>query len=119
MGIQIQDAINKSLIDVSWNTTGIVNTKVTLTLKSPILVPSNEYKLQMVDNKAKAAGANGLPLILGGSIDLLSGFQFKTNYTPVTEDIELDVHKNSVNHTVWMEAIDEDPGETLTFEIKD
>merc|ERR1711900_116846 len=66
--IQVQEAIDTSLIDVSWN--GAANTEVTLRLNSPILVPGNEYKLQMVDNKAKAAGANGLPLILGGSIDL-------------------------------------------------
>merc|ERR1712000_721177 len=42
------------------------------------LQPNNDYQLRMVVNKAKAADANGLPLILGGEVDLLSGFTFTT-----------------------------------------
>merc|ERR1712096_428518 len=113
--IQVQEAIDTSLIDVSWN--GAANTEVTLRLNSPILVPGNEYKLQMVDNKAKAAGANGLPLILGGAIDLLSGFQFKTNNASVTANITLEVHMNAVNHEVLLLATDADLDDRLTFEI--
>merc|ERR1711964_574179 len=36
------------------------------------------YQVQMVDNQATAGGANGLPLFLGGAIDLSSGYQFTT-----------------------------------------
>merc|ERR1712000_463725 len=111
--IQIQEAINTSLINVRWNEPA--NTEVTLTLNAPILVPGNEYKLQMVDNQAE--GDNGLPLILGGAIDLLSGFQFKTNNASVTADITLEVHMNAVNHEVLLLATDADLDDTLTFEI--
>merc|ERR1712000_299970 len=52
------------------------------------LQPNNDYQLRMVVNKAKAADANGLPLILGGDIDLLSSFTFTTG-TPIAANPEV------------------------------
>merc|ERR1711964_645657 len=54
------------------------------------LIHERNYRLQMVDNKAKAAdvgGETGLPLILGGgAINLLSGFEFRTGAASTTKD---------------------------------
>merc|ERR1711964_591475 len=50
------------------------------------LQPDNGYQLRMVVNKAKAAGADGLPLILGGDIDLRDGFTFTTS-SPIEANI--------------------------------
>merc|ERR1712096_394064 len=69
------------------------------------LQPDNDYQLRMVVNKAKAAGANGLPLILGGSIDLRDGFTF-TTWAPieVTPLQTLSGHSN----IVWSVAYNRD-----------
>merc|ERR1712000_531640 len=42
------------------------------------LNPETTYRVQIVDNKAKAEGSNGLPLFLGGAIDLSAGYKFTT-----------------------------------------
>merc|ERR1711964_588391 len=83
--IPIQEAIDNNWVDVTWaGNTDRPNRIVRLTVDPDYLDGGNlfklasntEYKLQMVDNQA--AGTNGLPLILGGAIDLLNGFEFKT-----------------------------------------
>merc|ERR1712096_257015 len=71
------------LIDLEWNDDSTILQLTTSHLQPGggqfTLQPDNDYQLRMVVNKAKAAGANGLPLILGGSIDLRDGFTFTTS----------------------------------------
>merc|ERR1712000_529986 len=87
--IEIQTAMSQGWVGVSWNDPA--NTEATLTFGSYDsqafeLAAGNEYKLQMVDNQAQ--GANGLPLILGGTIDLLSGFEFRVNNAPTITQVK-------------------------------
>merc|ERR1712202_47193 len=93
--------------------------RVTLTF-AHTLMPGNRYKLQMVDNQAKAAGVNddqtvtGLPLILGGTIDLLSGFVFEANNAPTITHL-----KDASDAIVSSKAINEDGLINLTVVIAD
>merc|ERR1711964_890344 len=116
--IQIQAAITASppLATLAWTSD---HKSVTLTF-AHTLMPGNRYRLQMVDNQAKAAGANddqtvtGLPLILGGTIDLLSGFVFEANNAPTITHL-----KDADNAIVSSKAIDEDGLINLTVAIAD
>jgi len=86
LDIQVKQAIEDGLITLDWNgTDSPANTEATLTLTSHTLATGNTYKLQMVDNQA--SGANDLPLILGGTIDLLSGFEFQVNHAPTITQV--------------------------------
>merc|ERR1712096_469355 len=81
--IEIGLAETAGLIDLEWNDDSTILQLTTSHLQPGggqfTLQPDNDYQLRMVVNKAKTAGANGLPLILGGSIDLRDGFTFTTS----------------------------------------
>merc|ERR1712000_686038 len=74
--IQIGAAKDDELVTLVWNSDYTI-LKMTTNYQHGgnqfTLAANNNYKLQMVDNNAKAAGVDGLPLILGGAINLLSG----------------------------------------------
>merc|ERR1712000_78518 len=68
-------------IELSWhNTPRGANTLLKVESQGGAfsLNPETTYRMQIVDNQAKAEGSNGLPLFLGGEIDLSSGYQFTT-----------------------------------------
>merc|ERR1711964_747592 len=88
--IEIGLAETAWLIDLEWNDDSTILQLTTNHLQPGggqfTLQPDNGYQLRMVVNKAKAADANGLPLILGGSIDLRDGFTFTTS-SPIEANI--------------------------------
>merc|ERR1712000_687936 len=109
LDIQIGEAKRDGLINLEWNDNSTILTMTTNDVAFT-LQPDNEYQLRMVVNKAKAAAEDdedvngngyldtgedinndgvlqsGLPLILGGSIDLLSGFTFTTSSPKMVEE---------------------------------
>lgn len=122
--MKVQQAMDLSLVDVGWNSPS--NTEVTLTKRSgqaDLLIPNNQYQLQIVDNQAKAADVGsvvGLPLILGGgTIDLLSGFQFTTGTSGLHPEVISITPKTGdwwVPTKIYLEMVFSLPMETSTVE---
>merc|ERR1711964_267789 len=101
--IQIGSAKDAGLVALDWNDD---QTILQLSSSAHPLMAGNEYRLQMVVNKAKAAGEDvnsdgvlndsdgvlqyGLPLILGKlgplAIDLRNGFTFTTGAAGISRD---------------------------------
>merc|ERR1711964_257527 len=122
LDIQVQQALNDGLIALDWNDSADpAYTEATLTLSNHTLVGGNVYRLQMVDNKAK--GANGLSLILdgtdqSGTIDLLSGFNFRVNQAPEIDEV-LDGGTGIANDATQGVQIDEGDSITLSVTLLD
>merc|ERR1712000_196773 len=133
--IQIGAAKEAGLVALDWTN---ADKTVSLTLSGHTLVGGNKYRLQMVDNNARAAdvgGADGLPLILAGDdggtpddssddrIDLRSGFVFRANHVPTIEPLQ-DSGGGPITEVAGMPQVerdeDENPGyETVKMSIED
>merc|ERR1712000_233427 len=136
LDIQIQQAIDDGLITLFWKDgfkkvqlalidSGTLAGGLITGTASHTLVAGNEYKLQMVDNKAE--GTNGLPLILGGNIDLLNGFQFRVNRAPTLTAIspltgQAEDTETTISHATLLAAaganVADVDGDAISFRIE-
>ncbi|MDP6752020.1 MAG: hypothetical protein QGH37_34380, partial [Candidatus Poribacteria bacterium] len=89
LDLQLNSAMANGLIEVDWHDDTLRGNDSLLEMRTKdntfSLVNNRKYKIQMVDNQAK--GNNGLPLILGGQFDLLSGFEFTVGDQPTLDPI--------------------------------